>query len=405
MSSASETVYGYGTVTARNTGPGSDIIYDLSWGNRVLTGFTRNQISKLTLVDQGDGRQNLSLDGHDLVTLSNEYAEEYMNNLQQSADTATEKLAATGNIQPDSSSSTATEINFPTEQTNADGSKTITASNGTSVTTPTPSANGQPIINKPSSETKTEEKYANPSNIDETVTATADSADQPPKESSTSEATPSPKTVNPKPATATFGGRDQRARLKVPSYYLKEMSTLSKTAGSVLTNNSGIVFPYTPQIMLEHFANYTTFNAMHSNYTQYFYKNSSVGEISLTAPFSVQNDNEAGILLGIIHLLRGLTKMKFGSDQNSGSPPPVCRLYAYGDYMLDNVPVVIKNFNLELPNNVDYFTCSNNHGFGISSVPVYSSIKLILLPMYSRQEMLNGTVEGWFSGQRKEGYL
>ena len=50
-----------------------------------------------------------------------------------------------------------------------------------------------------------------------------------------------------------------------------------------------------------------------------------------------------------MHLGRVLTKMPFGDDPNAGSPPPVCRLFAYGDYQLDATPVVVKQFKIDYP--------------------------------------------------------
>jgi hypothetical protein len=210
----------------------------------------------------------------------------------------------------------------------------------------------------------------------------------------------------PTPVMPSFNGaKDQRTRLLVPKSYL-----VGQTAGpnKELLNSGGIIFPYTPSIGLEHNANYSPINAMHSNYTQFFYKNSQVSEIAVTAKFTVQNEKDAGILLAVNHLLRALTKMRFGNDSNAGSPPPVCRLMAWGDYMLDNVPVAVKSFKLELSDSVDYFTIGSAtaHLYGVTSVPVMTTISLSLVPLYSRKEMMNGTVTGWLTdNQRAQGYL
>lgn len=228
----------------------------------------------------------------------------------------------------------------------------------------------------------------------------------------------------PVAATPKFKGDDtQRVRLKVPEEYVNNNSPATN-----LSDLGGILFPFTPQISVDHSANYSPINAMHSNYTQYFYKNSSVGEISISGKFVVQNDLDALYVISTIHLGRSLVKMKFGDDALAGAPPPVCRLFAHGDYMFNNTPVVVKSFSVECPDNVDYYTLSPSSplfggstgatdsntvkgipSVGITSVPVVNTIKLILLPIYSRQMQLASSVNGWLNetsgGKRSEGYL
>lgn len=197
--------------------------------------------------------------------------------------------------------------------------------------------------------------------------------------------------------------QDTRVKLIAPPAYVSTKLTN-------FTGFPGIIFPYTTAVNQEYTASYANLNVTHSNYTQYFYKNSSPGPITLTSKFTVQNEEDACVYLSTVHLLRALTKMQFGNDSNAGSPPPVCKLMAYGTYMFDNVPVVINTFRLELPDNVDYFTTDNyKELFGVSSVPVFSSISLTLFPIYSRREMQEATVRGWLTpgdaGQRYSGYV
>jgi hypothetical protein len=61
--------------------------------------------------------------------------------------------------------------------------------------------------------------------------------------------------------------------------------------------------------------------------------------------------------------------------------------------MLKNVPVVITNFRVELPDGIDYFTLPDAvSGLGNNAVPTMSTIAITCLPMYSRQEMLDFSV-------------
>jgi len=201
-------------------------------------------------------------------------------------------------------------------------------------------------------------------------------------------------------------GGDLRSILRVPASYFTSVTSGPGVIG-VLKQFGGIIFPYTPTISFDHSATYNGLNPVHSNYTQYFYKNSSVSNINVTAKFSAQNEGEAAIILGIIHLLRALTKMRFGPDSDRGSPPPVCRFDAYGPYMLKNIPVTVTNFRHELPDGVDYIQTGKLYPFyGVNLVPVLSTISLVLQPTYSRSEMQKAGVADWLAGKQVgKGYL
>lgn len=215
-------------------------------------------------------------------------------------------------------------------------------------------------------------------------------------------------TVNIKDARGTSAKKDLRVKIKVPGDYLR-MTT--RGLKGELYDLDGIIFPYTPSISYEHKADYAPSNTVHSNFGLYFYQRSSITPISISGKFTVQNEKDAGVYLATVHLLRALTKMRSGGtrsgDSDSGAPPPVCRLNAYGDYMLSNVPVAISSFRLELPDSVDYFTIGKNSEtiYGQTSVPTVSTISITCIPMYSRDEMQKFSVTGWLGNLRKSGYL
>ena len=213
---------------------------------------------------------------------------------------------------------------------------------------------------------------------------------------------PGAQPAKPEPASAKWAGAaDLRVILRVPSAYLT-----GKTVGpsKILSENGGILFPYTPQISFETQASYGNVNPLHSNYTQYFYKNSSVSAIQINGRFTVQDEKDGAVWLATQHLLRALVKMRFGSDKNAGSPPPVCRLEGYGDYQLRNVPVVVTSFKFDFPDTVDYIQIKGS--FENSLVPVSSVLSLSLIPMYSRREIQNYSVDKFLSGEfTGKGYL
>ena len=214
------------------------------------------------------------------------------------------------------------------------------------------------------------------------------------------------RTAQPGADAQWAAAKDLRVKLRVPNEYL---SGPSAGPASILQKNGGILFPYTPQIAVENQAQYAAQNPLHSNYPLYFYKNSNVSPITVTAKFTVQNEFEGAVLLGVIHLLRSLTKMKFGNDPDAGAPPPVCRFDAYGDYMMYNVPVAVASWRHDLPDNVDYIAVGRPGSpvtYGRSMVPVLSTIQLTLNVMYSRREMLAYNTKGWLSGSlARRGYL
>lgn len=226
---------------------------------------------------------------------------------------------------------------------------------------------------------------------------------------------PTPATVNIQNKYGEGQQNDLRVKIRVPDRYLT--TTTAGSPAQELTMLKGIVFPYTPSITYDVKADYSTQNPTHSNFAIYSYKNSSVSSINISGKFTVQNDKDAAIYLSVVHLLHSLTKMRSGgTDIYSGSPPPVCRLDAYGDFNLQNVPVAISSFKVEFPDNVDYYTLTNSKDsfiFSSNAVPTMATISITCLPMYSRREMQQFTVEKWLSpgmnpsskSNRTDGYL
>jgi len=123
-----------------------------------------------------------------------------------------------------------------------------------------------------------------------------------------------------------------------------------------LKETKGVIFPYTPSINMSYAANYDPIDITHNNYKIFQYKNSNVGDISITAEFTAQDTAEANYLLAVIHFFRSATKMFYGQDTNppNGTPPPMLYLSGYGQFQFDKHPVVISSFSYQLPQDVDY---------------------------------------------------
>ena len=121
-----------------------------------------------------------------------------------------------------------------------------------------------------------------------------------------------------------------------------------------LKQSSGVIFPYTPKVTTNYNANYSRADLTHSNYTNYFYQGSSVGEIGISAKFTAQDTMEAQYLLAVIHFFRSVTRMFYGQDAQRGAPPPLVFLTGFGQFQFQNHPCVVSNFSYDLPDNVDY---------------------------------------------------
>ena len=324
-------------------------------------------------------------------------------------------------VDPGATASDGTPTDFPsiqgfedgsTLQTFEDGSTLATATDGTISSSPAPSdvtttespINEQPVADQSGAiDTSARNSGASVTSTTTPKNEWQEEVDRVSRSNLPKGAQPN----NPVPANAQWSeAKDLRVKLRVPSEYL-----VGPAAGpsSIIKKNGGILFPYTPQISMQNQANYAQNTPLHSNYPLYFFKNGSVGPIQVTAKFTVQNEFEGAVLLGVLHLLRGLTKMKWGDDPDAGAPPPVCRFDAYGDYMMYNVPVAISNWRHELSDNCDYIAVGRPGSpgtYGHSMVPTMSTITLDLNVMYSRQEMLSYSVKKWQAGElRGKGYL
>jgi len=139
----------------------------------------------------------------------------------------------------------------------------------------------------------------------------------------------------------------------------------------------GFSFPYTPAISLTGSAVYEEISPTHQNYQFTFFQNGRAEQIQISAPFNVEDEEEAAYWLDAVLFLRQSVKMLPG-----GNPPPICKLSGYGDYVLPNVPVVVKSWGVDMAQDVNYI---NSNG---SWVPVKSTLNLTLQPVYSRKDSL-----------------
>lgn len=197
-------------------------------------------------------------------------------------------------------------------------------------------------------------------------------------------------------------GDDWRVKISVPN--LATFRTSPILSPLVDTGNN-VVFPIVPAIAVQYTANYGTIDPVHSNYTYPQYVNSAVQEIAITGEFPVQNEEDGRYWLAATHCFRSLTKMFYGDSSNRGAPPPLVKLNGYGDYVFNNVPVVVTQFTSDLPNNVDYIRVpiyTNTVGqyeTRYQMVPTNSTISITVRPTYSRGKVNTFSLDKFVNGE------
>jgi len=129
-----------------------------------------------------------------------------------------------------------------------------------------------------------------------------------------------------------------------------------------LRNTNGMVWMYQPTITYQQGTTYTNIDLVHANTELYAYTRTNALKLTVDGKFSVQNQTEGVYALACIHFLRTVTKMWFGqNDPNAGTPPPVLLFDAYGDYMFNQLPVIVNDFTIGLPDDVDYVPISQSY--------------------------------------------
>ena len=184
---------------------------------------------------------------------------------------------------------------------------------------------------------------------------------------------------------------DNRVRISLPRASKNLFYQRHNTATQLLNPldaTDGIVFPFTPQIVINNSANYAAISPSQTNYAYQVYQNSYVGTINLFGQFTAQTPAEARYVLAVITFMRLATKSFRNDDPNAGNPPVILRLTGHGNNLLPNVPVVITSFDLTLPREVDYIAVSN-HMLTVDDIPTMTDISITMTPVYSREQLSN----------------
>ena len=186
---------------------------------------------------------------------------------------------------------------------------------------------------------------------------------------------------------------DWRVRLTVPKQFSSSpvLAPLQDTGGS-------LVFPFTPNIIMQHAANYSTLAPVHNNYPFPVYENSQIDDIQIIGDYYVENSADAEYWIAAIHFLRSMSKMFYGDTSNQGSPPPITRLNGYGDYVFKDMPVLISMFTVNFDPDVNYIKADIPGASGSTWAPSHSAVTVNLKPVYSRDTVRTFSLDKFVNG-------
>jgi hypothetical protein len=89
--------------------------------------------------------------------------------------------------------------------------------------------------------------------------------------------------------------------------------------------------------------------------------------------------------------------MFYGTGPNAGNPPVICKLTGYGTSVFNSVPVIIKSFQIDLKDDVNYVRCVVNDQ--PTWVPILSTISVTVAPIYNRERLRKFSLEKFARGQ------
>jgi len=186
---------------------------------------------------------------------------------------------------------------------------------------------------------------------------------------------------------------DWRARLRPKeggrSRFFSQLNNEANYLLKPLDEAGGLIWQYTPTIFLSGSAEYNEVLMQGMNYPINTFISSRPPDIPITADFSANNIYEARYLLAVMTFLKICTKGYFGDDAvakgTAGTPPPVLLFEYLGDHGFNKVPVVVTNYSLQLPDNVDYVPVQV--GDTVTYVPTMTNIMINLKPQYTPHKL------------------
>lgn len=161
-----------------------------------------------------------------------------------------------------------------------------------------------------------------------------------------------------------------------------------------IKDSGGLIWQYTPTLYISGSANYDQAESQGSNYPINTFRNSRGPDIPVTSEFTANDIYEARYLLAVMTFLKVATKAYYGdtavASGRYGTPPPVLLFEYLGDHGFNKVPVVVTNYTIELPPDVDYVpveTGIGGEGGEVTYVPTNTNITVNLTPTYTPHKL------------------
>jgi len=159
-----------------------------------------------------------------------------------------------------------------------------------------------------------------------------------------------------------------------------------------LHDSGGLIWQYTPDILLSSQVNYNMPDFHGQNYPLMTYKNTIPPAFPVTSDFSANTIDEARYMLGIIHFCKVATKSFFGDPAVEsgyyGTPPPVLLFEYLGHHGFNKVPVVITSYSITYPADVDYIPVATDVlGQEVTYVPTLFNMQINLQPSYTPHKL------------------
>jgi hypothetical protein len=190
-------------------------------------------------------------------------------------------------------------------------------------------------------------------------------------------------------STSSSDNVDFRVRIRAQTAAKQSVYGPAGTSNilNILYNTNGMLFPFTPTISWSQAVEYDALHFTHSNQDYYVYKNTPSTTIDVSGQFTFQNQREGEYMLACMHFLRTVSKMYFGQQNPSlaGLPPPVLLFSGYGNYMFNDLPVIVKSHSYSLDNTVDYVTV--NTAGGSARLPAIMTIQVQLIVQHTPQDL------------------
>ena len=188
---------------------------------------------------------------------------------------------------------------------------------------------------------------------------------------------------------------DWRARLRPKKggegifYGTDKAGSKEGTLMEPIIDSGGLVWQYTPSIYLQGSANYNQRSFQGANYPINSFNQSQVADFAVTSDFTANDQYEARYFLAMTAFLKAATKAHFGdvsvADGNYGMPPPVLLFEYLGEYGFNKVPVVVVNYSIEYPREVDYVPVRFNGT--VTYVPTKANVAISLSPTYTPHKL------------------